>query len=125
MQNTLHLRLAIVLLDREHNVKGVALAEGQPRYAVRKALEDALRLCATTPVQGTPRLVILPAGCGVMPIVMARAVAMSKAGQYLPGLERDDVLAQGRRQAMLNWASVLGDVVRSDRARRVQGTRVA
>jgi hypothetical protein len=125
MQNTLHLRLAIVLLDRNHAVKGVALSEGQPRYAVRKALEDALRLCAATPVEGTPRLVILPAGSGVMPIVLGRAIAMSKVGQYLPGLERDDVLAQGRRQAVLNWAGVLGDLVRSEKARPVMATRVA
>ena len=125
MQNTLHLRLSVVLLDSNHTIKGVALAEGQPRYAVRKALEEALKLCAATPVAGTPRLVILPAGSGVMVTVLGRAIAMSKAGQSFPGMERDDVLAQGRRQAMLNWASVLGDVVRSDRARPVQGTRVA
>lgn len=125
MKNTLHLRLAIVLLDSAHTVKGVALAEGQPRYAVRKALEDALRLCAATPVQGTPRLVILPAGCGVMANVMARATVLSKAGQFLAGFERDDVLAQGRRQAMVGWARHLADQVRCSKARPVQATRVA
>lgn len=31
MRNVIHLRLAIVLLDAQHNTKGIAMAEGQPR----------------------------------------------------------------------------------------------
>lgn len=125
MKQALFVRLAIVLLDPSHTVKAVGLAEGQPRYAVRKALETAVKLCAATPLQGTPRVVLLPAGSGVMPWVMARAIAMSKAGQVVRGLERDYLVAVGRREGMRAWAAELAAQYQCGKAREVAGERIS
>ena len=47
MQNTLHLRLAIVLLDREHNVKGCRSARDSPAMPSERPWKT---LCASVPL---------------------------------------------------------------------------
>lgn len=125
MKTRIHLRLGVFLLDAAHTVKAAALVEGQPRYAMRKAIEESLRLCAISQVEA-PRLVIIPAGSGgVLSVVAERARSFSRAGQALQGLEGCQVREMGRRAAFQAFAGLLAEQVRCERARAVQGVRIA
>lgn len=125
MKTRIHLRLGVFLLDAAHTVKAAALVEGQPRYAMRKAIEESLRLCAISAVDD-PRLVIIPAGQGgTLAIVAERARSFSKAGQALRGMEGYRVREMGRLAAFQAFSGLLAEQVRCERARAVQGERVA
>lgn len=125
MKSRTYLRLAVFLLDAQHHVKAAALAEGQPRYAMRRAVEQALRLCAISAVDG-PRLVIIPAGTGgTLSIVAERARSFSKAGQALTGMEGAAIRRMGRLAAFQAFCGLLAEQVRCERARDVQGEVLA
>lgn len=123
MRNVTHLRLMVALLDPQHNVKGMALAEGQPRFAYRRAIDLALRLCATHKVEG-PRLVIVPAGHGSMAVAVERAQAFAKGGQAIDGLAHDQVREMGRKAAFVAFCGILAEQERAAQAREVQGQRL-
>lgn len=100
------IRLAIALINDDNQVKGLAVAEGCPRYAVRKAAEQAVRLCASTGVAGTPRIVVIPAPAGQLGACAEAARAMARAGDWIEGFSRDKVEALGRRLAVIEWLAV-------------------
>lgn len=93
-----HVTLAVVLLDGEHRIKGMAQAQGEPRYASRTAGEAAVSL-----LQGAtcthPRVAIIPAGNGLLGPLAERAIAFSKAGLSIDDL--DQVPEMGRRAAVV------------------------
>lgn len=124
MRNATHIRLSVFLLNGQHVLQGAALAEGEPRYAVRKAMEHAVRLTAQAPNLEEGRLVIIPTGHGSMVETVKRAQAMSKAGICTRGLDPLEVRKVGRRAALMDWAGTLANQVRADRARPVQGERL-
>lgn len=119
MRNVIHLRLAIVLLDAEHRMKGIAMAEGQPRHAVRRACEQAVKLMAWG-AQPDYRLVIIPAGCGVI----ERATSFSKAGLSLPAIGVEGIRSMGRLAALQAFYGLCAEQVRAERAKPVQGVRL-
>lgn len=124
MKQRIHLRLAVFLLDAQHNVKACATAEGQPRYAMRSAIEKALVLALRSGKDDGLRLVIIPAGQGgVLSVVAARAMAFSKAGQSIPVMARDQVYAMGKRAAVVALCGLLAAEVRAERP--LLTTRVA
>lgn len=123
MRNVTYLRLLVALLDAQNNVKALALAEGQPRYACRRAIEQATQLCATHKVEG-PRLVIVPAGHGSMAAAVDRVKAFAKDGQAIDGLERDQVREMGRKAAFVAFCGILAEQERAARAKAVQGQRL-
>lgn len=120
MRNVIHLRLAVVLLDQNHAMKGIAMAEGQPRHAVRRACEQAVKLMAWGSQHGY-RIVIIPAGCGVMERVIGRAQAFSKAGLSLPAMDAHDVRKVSRLAALQAFYGLCAEQVRADQAKPVQG----
>lgn len=123
MRHVTHLRLLVALLDRQNNVKGAALVEGQPRHTMRKAVEKAVALCAMHKVE-EPRLVIIPAGHGSLAAATARAIDFAKAGLALDGMEQHQVHEMGRRAAFIAFCGQLAEQVRVDNARVVQGERI-
>lgn len=123
MHNVIHLRLLVALLDRQNNVKGICQVEGQPRFALRKAAEQAVALCSMHKV-AEPRLVIVPAGHGSLAAATARAIDFAKAGLALDGMEQHLVHEMGRRAAFVAFCGQCAESVRFDRAKAVQGERI-
>lgn len=100
------IRLAVALIDDSYQVKAMALAEGCPRYAVRKAAEQAVRLCSASGGTGTPRIVVLQAPAGRLGDASRAAVAMARAGHWIDGFSADKVRELGRRPAVIEWLAV-------------------
>lgn len=116
------LRLAVFLLDAQHAVKAAALAEGSPRYAVKKALLAAARLDQVSKVADS-RLVILPAPPRGLYAAARAAGSASKAGNCLRGMGGIGV---GRSSILERYRGLLAQVVDSVRCARAQEvTRVA
>ena len=123
MRNVIHLRLAIVLLDAQHNMKGIAMAEGQPRHAVRRACEQAVKLMAWG-ASPDYRVVIIPAGCGVIERVVERATSFSKAGLSLPAIGVEGIRSMGRLAALQAFYGLCAEQIHAERAKPVQGERL-
>lgn len=125
MKKALHLRLSVFLLDSAHTIRACDQVEGQPRYAIRSAMEKALKLAAYFTHDVQLRIVIIPSGQGTMPQLCQRAAAMSKAGQVVMGLDPWEIRQVGRRAALMAWFGMLAESIRADRAKAIQGVRLA
>lgn len=125
MKSVSHIRLSVFLLDSAHRIKGAAQAEGQPRHAIRRAMEQAVRLVAQNANVEDGRLVIIPSGSGAMAQVCERAKAMSQAGQCITSLEPEEVHRLGKAAALIAWVGRLSEAERVARAKPVRAQVLA
>lgn len=127
MKSTTNVQLAVFLLNERHEIKGAGRSEGQPRYAIRRIMEQAVDLVAFNPRISQPRLVIMPLStdCATnMATAVKQAQFMSRTGQVVPTPEPDEISKVGRRAAMMSWFGTLAEAERLSRARPVAGHRV-
>lgn len=128
MKSNTDVQLAVFLLNERHEVKGAGRSMGQPRYAVRRIMEQAVDLVAFNPRINQPRLVIVPLSteCATnMASAIATAQFMSKTGQVVPTPEPEEISKVGRRAAMMSWFGTLAEAERLSRAKPIDGQRVA
>lgn len=128
MKSTTNVQLAVFLLNERHEIKGAGRSVGQPRYAVRRIMEQAVDLVSFNPSINQHRLVIIPLAEDAsvdMATATKQAQFMSRTGQIVPPpMGPEEITLVGKRAAMTAWFGQLAESVRLSRAKVVDGSRL-